>query len=253
MLAANDFFRIVHPFLAVIIVFPLLGMVTYFALQTRKRRLLEAEGKGKIPPSVGPEHLKLGKILSGAVVAIALLGIGHPIASKMIANQTFADPEARGRVILVVLFFLVTILSLIFLYRSQSALWRSIFGLLTAVGVLVLGQQPEVFKREYEWAVSHYYYGIIVTFLMIVSLVIFPDIYRDRTQTWRRVHIILNSIALLFFIGQGITGTRDLLEIPLKWQEPVVFGLYNPECQNNPCQIEAEAPQGTIKVTIGKP
>ena len=41
---------------------------------------------------------------------------------------------------------------------------------------------------------------------------------------WRRLHIALKMIALLLFIGQGLTGTRDLLEIPLSWQEPTVFG-----------------------------
>jgi hypothetical protein len=32
---------------------------------------------------------------------------------------------------------------------------------------------------------------------------------------WRRVHIALNSIAMLLFLLQGITGVRDLLEIPV--------------------------------------
>lgn len=49
---------------------------------------------------------------------------------------------------------------------------------------------------------------------MIFSLAIIDDIYRDRTNTWRNVHIILNCLALLLFIGQGLTGARDLLEIP---------------------------------------
>ncbi len=55
------------------------------------------------------------------------------------------------------------------------------------------------------------------------SLAIVQDIYQDRRNRWRTVHIVLNSIALLFFIGQGITGTRDLLEIPLSWQEGTVY------------------------------
>lgn len=39
----------------------------------------------------------------------------------------------------------------------------------------------------------------------------------------RLIHIILNCIALLLFMGQGMTGTRDLLEIPLSWQEPYIY------------------------------
>ena len=51
-----------------------------------------------------------------------------------------------------------------------------------------------------------------VSVLMIFSIAILDDIYRSLTM--RNVHIILNCLALLLFIGQGITGTRDLLEIP---------------------------------------
>jgi hypothetical protein len=54
--------------------------------------------------------------------------------------------------------------------------------------------------------------------LMIFSLAIIEDIYQDRSNRWRNVHIILNCLALLLFLGQGMTGTRDLLEIPLSWQ-----------------------------------
>jgi hypothetical protein len=54
---------------------------------------------------------------------------------------------------------------------------------------------------------------------MIFSLAIIQDIYQDRRNRWRTVHVVLNCVALVLFIGQGITGTRDLLEIPLSWQE----------------------------------
>jgi hypothetical protein len=49
---------------------------------------------------------------------------------------------------------------------------------------------------------------------MLFSLAIVNDIYRDKTNFWRNTHIVLNCLALLLFIGQGITGARDLLEIP---------------------------------------
>lgn len=57
--------------------------------------------------------------------------------------------------------------------------------------------------------------GSGVTILMVCALAMLPEIYRDRTNFWRNAHIILNCIALLFFIIQGLTGTRDLLEISL--------------------------------------
>ncbi len=58
-------------------------------------------------------------------------------------------------------------------------------------------------------------YGIAVSLLMLFSIAIVDDIYRDRTNTWRNIHIGLNCFALLLFFGQGITGARDLLEIPV--------------------------------------
>ncbi len=74
-----------------------------------------------------------------------------------------------------------------------------------------------------EWYVSHWYAGVLVTLMMIFSLAIIQDIYQDRSQRWRLAHIVINSVAVLLFIGQGLTGTRDLLEIPLSWQEPFIY------------------------------
>jgi hypothetical protein len=64
---------------------------------------------------------------------------------------------------------------------------------------------------------------MVVTLLMIVSLAIVQEIYQDRSNRWRNLHIVLNCIAILFFMGQGMTGTRDLLEIPLSWQKPFIY------------------------------
>lgn len=114
--------------------------------------------------------------------------------------------------------FVATIASLVMLNRARTKLWRAVFATLTGMGLVILGSQPEVFRRGFEWYVSHYYYGITAAMLMIFSLAIIPDIYQDRTNRWRNVHVILNCLALLFFLGQGMTGTRDLLEIPLSWQ-----------------------------------
>jgi Protein of unknown function (DUF4079) len=74
--------------------------------------------------------------------------------------------------------------------------------------------------------------------LMIFSLAIVQEIYKDKTNRWRTVHIILNSVGVLLFIGQGMTGTRDLLEIPLSWQEKYVYKLYELQCNAKPCTIQ---------------
>jgi membrane protein YdbS with pleckstrin-like domain len=216
----TDWLRLAHPVLAVTIVYPLLGIVMYFAWQTRQRRLeTKAGSKSKIAPTAGLEHVTLGRWLTGAAVGITLLGLVHPIFKTIIKNQVWT--KAPGQVIFIVLMFAATIGSLAFLYQAKSKEWRMIFSTLTSMGIIVLGLQDGVYRRLEEWYASHYFYGTVIAVLMVISLTILPEIYRHLN--WRKAHITLNTIALLLFLSQGLTGARDLLEIPLSWQEPAVF------------------------------
>jgi Protein of unknown function (DUF4079) len=208
----SDWLRVIHPLLAVVVIYPLLGVVMYFAWQTRQRRLQsKAGGKSKISPQAGLEHVNIGRWLTGTAVGIALLGMLHPITKTIIKKQTWATTP--GQVIFIVLMFAATIGSLILLYRATSPGWRATFAALTSAGLIILGEQDGVYRRGNEWFFSHYYYGVTVAILMVVSLAILPEIYRNFN--WRRVHIALNMIALLLFLLQGLTGVRDLLEIPV--------------------------------------
>ena len=56
---------------------------------------------------------------------------------------------------------------------------------------------------------------------MLLSMAVRPEIQRDLR--WRRLHLSLNTLAALIFVAQGISGPRDLLEIPLSWQKATVF------------------------------
>jgi hypothetical protein len=226
----KDFLALIHPVLAVVLVFPLIGIAVNLAWQTRQRRLQSADkGKSKIPPVVGREHVKFGRWLTGSVVGITLVALAYSIFVKHIAkNKVWQDNPMQ--VVLVVVIFAIAIASLVMLYRVRPALWRGIFATLTGVSLIVLGEQEGVFRRTYEWYFSHYYSGIIAALLMIFSLAILPEIYRSKK--WRIAHATLNTIALLFFIAQGMTGTRDLLEIPLSWQEQHIFRC---DFQNKTC------------------
>lgn len=233
MVEFNDLILLLHPAIAATVVFPLIGMVVNMAWQTRARRL-HAQGKSKIPPVVGPEHAKLGRWLTGAVVGVALLGIAHPIFNNILTNQVWS--QAPLKVGLIVLLFAATIASLVLLYTAEQRPWRGVFATLTGVGLIALGSQEGVYRRTDEWYVSHYYFGIIAALLMIFSLAILPEIYRDRSNRWRKVHVALNCVALLLFLGQAVTGTRDLLEIPLSWQEPFIYkcDFQNKTCPGSP-------------------
>lgn len=218
----GDFLALIHPAIAVVFVFPLIGMVVNLAWQTRQRRLQAATGgKSKIPPVVGSEHRRLGNWLTGAVVGLTLLGLSYPIGKNILVNQLVS--KELFQVLFIVLMFAATIGSLVLLYRAKERLWRGVFATLTGAGLIILGCQDGVFRRTNEWYWSHYYIGLSAAMLMIFSLAIVPDIYKDRSNRWRIAHTILNCIALLLFMGQGMTGTRDLLEIPLGWQEPFVY------------------------------
>ncbi|OLP16948.1 hypothetical protein BST81_18345 [Leptolyngbya sp. 'hensonii'] len=229
----KDTLGLLHPAIAVLVIYPLIGIVLNRALQVRQRRLEQASaGKSNVPPVVGKEHVQIGRWLSGAVVGLALLGLAHPILFKMLKAQAWTTNPMR--VMFVVIMFVATIASLVMLYSARSKLWRGVFATLTGMGLILIGSQPEIFRRgelqdlfkpgvAQEVFTSHYYIGIGAALLMVFSLATVQDIYQDRQNRWRNAHIILNSIALLLFIGQGITGARDLLEIPLSWQEPAVY------------------------------
>jgi hypothetical protein len=214
----EDIFALVHPAIAVIVVFPLIGIVINRAWLVRQRRLQVADGeKSKIPPIVGSEHVAIGNWLSISVVGVALLGMADPIFSRFLKNDTFSKEPLRA--LFVIAIFFVVITSFILVFKSKIKIWRNVFAGLTSIGLVVLGAQPEVFRRDSEWFFSHYYYGIVAAILMIISVVITQDIYKDKQNRWRNIHIILNCFALLLFMGQGMTGTRDLLSVPYSWQK----------------------------------
>jgi Protein of unknown function (DUF4079) len=218
----TDFLGLLHPAIAIVFVFPLIGIVVNFAWQTRQRRLqLLARNKSKIPPIVGSEHRQLGQWLTSAVVGLTLLGLSYPIGKNILKNQLWN--KVPFQVAFILLMFAATIACLVMLYQAKQKIWRAVFATLTGAGLVILGCQDGVFRRTDEWYWSHYYIGITAALLMIFSLAIIQEIYSDKSHRWRTVHTILNCIALLLFIGQGMTGTRDLLEIPLSWQEPYIY------------------------------
>ncbi len=232
-----DNLLLIHPILVIALVFPLIGMVVNFAWQTYQRRRATAKGeKSKIPPLVGRSHLDLGRWLTASVVGVTLIALAYSITSEY-AHQGKLNELTF---ILIACIFVATIVSLFLLYKASTPLWRGVFATLTGIGLVILGGQEGVYRQTEIWYRSHYYYGIAACFLMIFSLTIIPEIYRH--QKWRYAHIILNCIAIFFFVGLAITGAVALLEIPLSWQKP---HLYKCDFQNLTCP-EAFLPQSTL-------
>lgn len=216
-LGSEDLVSLIHPALVVIFVFPMVGIVTNFAWQTRQRRLAAKKDKNKIPAVVGREHVRVGRWLAASVVVVSLIALAYSIIYKSFIKKdlwTKNNPQA----ILILLMFAATIASLVLLLRAKPKLWRGIFATLTGMGLVILGEQEGVWRLADQWYWSHHYYGIAVSLLMILSIAIVDDIYRSVAM--RNLHIVLNCLALLLFIGQGITGARDLLEIPPVGKKP---------------------------------
>ncbi len=213
MLQLEHLTTILHPALTVGFIFPLIGIATHYALQTRQRRLRASAGeKTQIPPAVGRQHVSIGRWLAGGVVVTALLGLVRAIVFKNIVKKQLWAEDPFQMVFLIAMFGL-TIAALVLLYRARKALWRGTFATLTGMGLVILGAQEGVWRLSKEWYWSHYYYGMAAAFLMILSLALVDDIYQDRSKRFRLLHAALNSVALLLFIGQGFTGARDLLQI----------------------------------------
>lgn len=210
-LGSEDLVSLIHPALVVIFVFPMVGIVTNFAWQTRQRRLAAKKDKNKIPAIVGREHVRIGRWLAASVVVASLIALAYSIVYKSFIKQGLWTKN-NSQAVLILLMFAATIASLVLLLRARPKLWRGIFATLTGMGLVIIGEQEGVWRLADEWYWSHHYFGIAVSLLMILSIAIVDDIYRSVAV--RNVHIILNCLALLLFIGQGVTGARDLLEIP---------------------------------------
>ena len=214
-----DWLWILHAALAVVLIYPLIGMVVRLAWQTRQRRV----AKVKHPPVVGLDHSDLGRWLAAGVVLLVLIALTVVIATKT-PPADFSGGAARALQLSIVL--LGTGASLVALWRSKAAALRLSFSLITWIGLLTLGAQPEVWRLSDDplslafWQ-SHYWAGVAVTGLMLFSLAARPEIQRDLRL--RRLHVTASVLAALLFVMQGITGTRDLLEIPLSWQKPAVY------------------------------
>ena len=214
-----DWLWLIHPALAVVVVYPLLGMVLRAARQTRDQRVL----KQTFPAAVGKNHADLGTWLTTTVTGIVLLAEVVVITT---ANPLAEFSGGPGRLFQLFLVLVGSIVAFLALLNVRKLIYRSTFALLCWIGILTLGMQPEVFRRsdnplDPEFWQSHYWGGIVLTGLMLISLAMRYAIYRNIR--WRRLHLSLNIFAALIFVVQGISGPRDLLEIPLSWQKSTIY------------------------------
>jgi hypothetical protein len=234
-MTGTDWLWILHPALMVVVAYPLLGMVLLQAGKARQRRL----GLSKQPPGSGAEHTLLGQGLAAAVVTFELVALAVVITTKVPLAQFAGGP---GRLALLSLVWLGTALALTLLLRSRLAAYRATFAMLTWIGILALGSQNEVWRLSDDplspafWQ-SHYWGGAGLTGLLLFALAARPEI--QRSLRWRRLHVSANALAAVIFVAQGISGSRDLLEIPLSWQKPAIYAC---DFSRQVCPIAPQPP-----------
>ena len=79
-----DWWLLLHPVLAVVLIYPLLGIVVRLGLQARQRRIHQAN----LPATTGRDHNQLGQWLAAAVVVLVLIALAVVISSKQSADSS---------------------------------------------------------------------------------------------------------------------------------------------------------------------
>ena len=94
----SDAILLLHPVIAIVVVFPLIGIVVNRAFQTRQRRLQTKSGeKSKIPPVVGQEHVQLGRWLTVSVVGIVLIALGNDVFGRGVTGHGHGQGQGHVR------------------------------------------------------------------------------------------------------------------------------------------------------------
>ncbi|WP_313772395.1 DUF4079 domain-containing protein [Candidatus Regnicoccus frigidus] len=211
-----EWFSLLHPVLMILFVYPVVGATIRLGILARERRL----EINPLPASVGVEHADHGRwVGSGAVVAV-LIALIHSFLSGTSLSSAVSFP----RLALLLLVCAGTFASLLALWRVRLAALRASFALLTWAGLLALGSQPEVWRQADNpfsgafWS-SHYWSGMLLMGLLLFSMAAGPEII--ASLRFRRLHVSANLLVAVLLAVQAITGSRDLLGLPLSRQGSV--------------------------------
>ncbi|MFM7086023.1 MAG: DUF4079 family protein [Cyanobium sp.] len=220
-MTALDWFSLLHPVLVILFVYPVVGATIRLGILVRERRL----GVTQQPAAVHREHTDHGAWVTAGVVVAVLIALVYSFLSRA---WDPAEPFQGGapRLALLLLAAAGTLAALLALLRVRRAALRASFALLTWAGLLRLGGQPEIWRISDNplssgfWS-SHYWSGVLLSGLLLFTLSARPEI--TRRPRLRRLHLALNLLVMVLLAVQAITGSRDLLEIPLSWQKPLIY------------------------------
>lgn len=216
-----DWFSLLHPVLVILFVYPVVGATIRLGILVREKRL----GITQQPALVPREHADHGRWLTAGVVVAVLVALVYSFIGKAV-EPAAAFSGGALRLALLLLVAAGTLVALGALLKVKRPALRASFTVLTWAGLLGLGSQPEIWRLSDNpfsgafWS-SHYWSGVLLTGLLLFNLAARTEI--TRLLRWRRLHVASNLLILVLLAVQAITGSRDLLEIPLSWQKPAIY------------------------------
>ena len=219
-MTALDWLALLHPVLIILFVYPVIGATIRLGILVREKRL----GITRQPDLVPVEHAAHGAWVTGGVVMAVLIALLY----SFFAHAWGAGAVSGGlpRLLLLGMVAAGTLVALLALLRVRRAALRASFALLCWAGLLGLGSQPEIWRLSDNplsagfWG-SHYWSGVLLTGLLLFTTAARPEI--TRMPRLRRLHLLLNLLVMVLLAVQAITGSRDLLQMPLSWQTPAIL------------------------------
>ncbi len=188
-----DWWLLLHPVLAVVLIYPLLGIVVRLGLQARQRRIHQAN----LPATTGRDHNQLGQWLAAAVVVLVLIALAVVISSKQSADSSrqlplllaWLDSHQPHRSVACSI------------RRPQAEFWLDHLERRVGLGRPARGVSAQRQPLEGAFWQSHYWGGVLVCGLMLFNLAAWPEI--QRHLSWRRLHLSANVLAAVLFLSQG--------------------------------------------------
>jgi hypothetical protein len=201
-LASLDWLVLLHPLFAILFIYPVAGTVVRLGLLARERR---TGHNLQLPPTVSTEHWQHGRWLTGAVLLAALVGSGVDL---YVIHEH--PPELPAWELLSIALGSLAALAGLWLVRSTQQ--RLTWALLCWAGLLAVAAQHGHLAAA-PWR-SHTWLGVLLAALLLLNLAIRAEI--SRSQLIRRLHLAANLLVTLLLAMVAITGSRDLLVLPLR-------------------------------------
>lgn len=220
-MSALDWLALLHPVLVILFVYPVVGATIRLGILVREKRL----GITRQPDLVPVEHAAHGAWVSAGVVVAVWIALVYSLLAHAL-SAGLAQVGGLPRLLPLALVAVGTLVALLALLRVRRAALRAGFALLCWAGLLALGSQPEIWRLSDNplsggfWG-SHYWSGVLLTGLLLFTTAARPEIV--RLPRLRRLHLGLNLLVMVLLAVQAISGTRDLLAMPLSWQTPAIL------------------------------